>query len=78
MHSRSRPIAFKVKNNTVTIDVMTNLLPQLEPRITALVTIGYAGIGSWARDVISVEKENPNVTKGTMDYKELEFDLQED
>jgi len=35
-------------------------------------------IGSWARDVISIEKDNPNVTNGTMDYKELEFNLQED
>jgi len=32
-------------------------------------------IGSWARDVISVEKENPMVTSGTMDYTEIIFDL---
>ena len=28
-------------------------------------------VGSWARDVISVEKTNPLVTTDTMDYKEL-------
>jgi hypothetical protein len=32
-------------------------------------------IGSWARDVISVEKESPLVTNGTMDYTEIIFDL---
>jgi hypothetical protein len=35
-------------------------------------------VGSWARDVISVEKTNPLVTNGTMDYKEIIFDLNED
>jgi len=34
-------------------------------------------VGSWARDVISVEKENPKLTTGTMDYTELIFDLKE-
>ena len=34
-------------------------------------------IGSWARDVISVEKTNPLVTTGTTDYKEIVFDLVE-
>ena len=35
-------------------------------------------VGSWARDVISVEKTNPLVTTDTMDYKEIIFDLDED
>jgi hypothetical protein len=35
-------------------------------------------VGSWARDVISVEKTNPLVTTDTMDYKEIIFDLNED
>ncbi len=35
-------------------------------------------VGSWARDVISIEKENPIVTHGTMDYKEIEFLLKEE
>lgn len=35
-------------------------------------------IGSWARDVISVEKDNPVITHGTMDYTEIIFDLKED
>jgi len=34
-------------------------------------------VGSWARDVISIEKESPLVTNGTMDYIELIFDLKE-
>jgi len=34
-------------------------------------------VGSWARDVISIEKESPLVTNGTMDYTELIFDLKE-
>lgn len=34
-------------------------------------------IGSWARDIISVEKENPIQTTGTMDYTEMVFDLVE-
>lgn len=34
-------------------------------------------IGSWARDVISVEKDNPIVTHGMMDYTEIIFDLKE-
>lgn len=34
-------------------------------------------IGSWARDVISVESENPKLYHGTMDYTELIFDLTE-
>jgi hypothetical protein len=34
-------------------------------------------IGSWARDVISVEKDNPVITHGTMDYTEIIFDLKE-
>jgi hypothetical protein len=34
-------------------------------------------VGSWARDVISVEKTNPLVTAGAMDYKEIIFDLNE-
>jgi hypothetical protein len=35
-------------------------------------------VGSWARDVISVEKTNPLVTTDTMEYKEIIFDLNED
>jgi hypothetical protein len=35
-------------------------------------------VGAWARDVISVEKTNPNVTNGMMDYAELEFTLVEE
>jgi len=35
-------------------------------------------VGSWARNVISVEKTNPLTTINTMDYKELIFDLNED
>jgi len=35
-------------------------------------------VGSWARDVISVEKENPRMVTGTMDYQEMEFTLFED
>ncbi len=34
-------------------------------------------IGSWARDVISIEKESPLVMIGTTDYTELIFDLKE-
>lgn len=34
-------------------------------------------VGSWARDVISIEKESPLLTNGTMDYTELIFDLKE-
>jgi hypothetical protein len=34
-------------------------------------------VGSWARDVISIEKENPTMTTGTMDYTEVEFKLYE-
>jgi hypothetical protein len=34
-------------------------------------------VGSWARDVISVEKDSPKLTTGTMDYTELIFDLKE-
>ena len=32
-------------------------------------------IGSWARDVISIENENPLVMNGTIDYTEIIFDL---
>ena len=35
-------------------------------------------IGSWARDVISLEKENPKVMLGTMDFEEMEFNLVEE
>jgi len=35
-------------------------------------------VGSWARDVISVEKENPKMVSGTMDYQEIVFNLCED
>jgi hypothetical protein len=35
-------------------------------------------VGSWARDVISIEKETPILTTGTMDYKEIEFLLKEE
>lgn len=34
-------------------------------------------IGSWARDVISVEKTNPKENMSTIDYKELLFNPQE-
>lgn len=34
-------------------------------------------VGSWARDVISIEKENPRFVSGTMDYEEMIFDLVE-
>jgi hypothetical protein len=34
-------------------------------------------VGSWARDVISVEKDNPKVLHGMMDYTEIVFDLEE-
>lgn len=34
-------------------------------------------VGSWARDVISVEKLNPLQDHETMDYKEIVFDLSE-
>lgn len=34
-------------------------------------------VGSWARDVISIEKENPRFVSGTMEYEELIFDLVE-
>jgi len=34
-------------------------------------------VGSWARDVISVEKDSPLVTNGMMNYTELIFDLKE-
>ena len=34
-------------------------------------------VGSWARDVISVEKDSPKVLHGMMDYTEIVFDLKE-
>ena len=34
-------------------------------------------VGSWARDVISVEKDSPLVNNGMMDYTEFIFDLKE-
>lgn len=35
-------------------------------------------VGSWARDVISVEKNHPHDVIETQDYKEIEFDLFEE
>ena len=34
-------------------------------------------VGSWARDIISIEKDNPKVMHGVMDYTEIIFDLNE-